>query len=197
MYLLACCLCLSFTSALAQSETEALLQFNQKRLKITRIGMLTLGGWALGNIGTSAVVLSSGVSGSTAHFYRMNLYWNAVNLAVAGLGYYGSLGDNPASLGPFASVREQHNLEKILLFNAGLDVAYIVGGLYLNERANNSDDRRNMFQGFGRSVVLQGGFLLVFDVAMYFIHHTNFKPIQGILDNVTFSGNAAGIILRF
>ncbi len=42
--------------------------------------MMTLGGWAIGNIAVSGFSLRN-ASGSNKHFHQMNVYWNAVNLA--------------------------------------------------------------------------------------------------------------------
>ena len=90
-------------------------------------------------------------------------------------------------------------MEKILLFNAGLDVAYVMGGLYLNERGKNATDtqKRDQLRGFGKAVVLQGGFLLVFDTVMYLVHHQHLNRAESLFDNLTFTGNSAGLILRF
>ncbi len=179
----------------SQSANE-LTGFNKKRLQINKIGMLTLGSWALGNIGTGAVMMGN-TSGSNKYLHQMNLYWNVVNLALAGFGYYSATTSGPASFDLAASVKEHYSMEKILLFNAGLDVAYIVAGLYLLERAKNTGQRPDLYKGFGQSVMLQGGFLLLFDAALYFVHHNHAKAVTSILGNISFSGNAAGIILRF
>ena len=46
-----------------------------------------------------------------------------------------------------------------LLINMGLDVAYIVSGLIIkNSKSNTSQN-----QGFGNSIMLQGGYLLLYD----------------------------------
>ena len=180
--------------ALAQSPE--LQQFNQKRLQITKIGMLTLGGWAIGNIGTAALALSQ-ASGSNKHFHQMNLYWNAVNLAIAGFGYYGASQSDPLTYNLFSSLKEHYSMEKILLLNAGLDVAYLTGGFYLLERSKNSQNREALFKGFGNSIILQGGFLLVFDTAMYFIHHTNIGVLKNIISSMSFNGNSLYLSFRF
>ncbi len=82
-------------TAYAQESKEALLSFNQKRLQTNKIGMLTLGSWALFNIGTG-VLASRQATGSNKHFHQMNAYWNVANLALAGFGYYGSANSDPA-----------------------------------------------------------------------------------------------------
>jgi hypothetical protein len=69
-------------------------------------------------------------------------------------------------------IKDFNSLQNILLLNAGLDVAYIATGFYLKERSKNSSSSERL-TGYGNSLLLQGGFLLLFDVALYFIHQGN------------------------
>ena len=181
----------------AQTSPSELTAFNRQRAELNRLGMLALGTWAVGNAGVSALRARRG--GQDRYFHRMNLYWSAVNLTLAGLGYYRALRENPGVLNAFASLQEQHSMEKILLFNAGLDVGYVLGGLYLTERANRFGvgKQGDQLRGFGRSVVLQGGFLLLFDLAFYLVHHQHLTRSKSLVDNLIFSGNSTGVVLQF
>ncbi|MBC7921688.1 MAG: hypothetical protein H7Z75_11455 [Ferruginibacter sp.] len=184
--------------ATAQTSPSDLTAFNRRRVELNRLGVIALGTWAVGNVGVS-VLRAGQVGGQDRYFHRMNLYWNVVNLTLAGFGYYQALREDPGALGAFASLKAQYSTEKILLFNAGLDVGYVLGGLYLTERANRfgAGKQHDQLRGFGRSVVLQGGFLLVFDVASYLVHHHHLGQSKSLFDNLTFSGSSAGILLRF
>jgi hypothetical protein len=187
-------LCFS-VSVFSQQSTE-LLNFNQQRLQTNKIGMITLGSWALLNISSGAIAARQAV-GSNKYFHQMNAYWNVVNLALAGFGYYGSATADPASFTVFSSIKEQYGMEKILLFNAGLDAAYMATGLYLRERAKNSTAQADRLKGFGQSILLQGGFLLLFDAALYFIHHIHVKDLKNIVDKVAVSNNSIGLVFYF
>lgn len=99
----------------------------------------------------------------------MNALWNTVNLAIAGFGYYSSLQTDPAVLDLAGSLQKHQAFQKILLFNTGLDVGYIIGGLYLTERSKRPGVDGNRLKGFGNSIMVQGGFLFVFDLANYLI----------------------------
>ena len=70
----------------------------------------------------------------------------------------------------------QQGLQKLLLLNTGLDAAYIMTGMYLKEKGlrQNSDQST----GFGNSLLLQGGFLLAFDLIQYFQHRRNSKALE-------------------
>jgi hypothetical protein len=65
----------------------------------------------------------------------------------------------PDALHPGRLEKESNNLRRLLLINAGLDVFYILGGLAWSRRAKDDFGRGN-----GWGVVVQGAFLLVFDV---------------------------------
>jgi hypothetical protein len=188
-------LCL-LSDAYAQNNSSDLPMFNQKRLQTNKIGMLTLGSWALLNIGTGTVAARQ-AKGSNKHFHQMNAYWNVVNLALAGFGYYGSATADPASFDLFSSIKEHYSMEKILLLNAGLDVAYIATGLYLTERSKHTTSQADRLKGFGQSVMLQGGFLLAFDTVLFFIHNSHTPMLKNILGAVSFTGNSMAVIVHF
>ncbi|MBN1834374.1 MAG: hypothetical protein JW820_00920 [Spirochaetales bacterium] len=138
-----------------------------RRNRVNTAAMITLGSWAFANIGTGGV-LSFTTDGSARHFHEMNAIWNTVNLALAGFGLAGSLRAEP-SPDLFAAIEAQHRLEKTLLFNAGLDVGYIMAGLYLTELARRKPDQSDRLEGYGWSLVLQGGFLFSFDLVAYLL----------------------------
>ncbi|KAB2814096.1 DUF6992 family protein [Phaeocystidibacter luteus] len=140
-------------------------EFNADRMQMTRNGMLVLGSWAVGNMAVSGIAAGR-TTGEDKYFHQMNVYWNIVNLGIAGAGYYGALGD-AAGLSLVETLNEQHSIETILLLNAGLDVAYMAGGAWMIEKSKTASANAERWKGFGRSIVLQGAFLFVFDVSFY------------------------------
>ena len=164
-------------------QTEALTQFNTERLQINKVGMIALTSWAVGNIGVNAF-LTRNASGSDGHFYRMNIYWNIVNLALAVPGLRHSIITDPASLSLAETVGEYHQMGKIVLFNAALDMAYITGGFLMKEMAKSREKRRDILDGYGRSLILQGGFLLVFDAVLFTALQLKNKDLTKILETV-------------
>ncbi len=183
---------LSF-SVFAQSE---LTDFNENRLKITKTGMYTLGAWAVGNMVVSGIALGN-AGGSQKHFHQMNIYWNIVNLGLAGSGLYSAITADPASFDLAASISEQAKMEKLLLFNAGLDIGYMAAGLWMMERSKNIQKNPELWEGFGKSVILQGAFLFVFDLALFAILNTNSSTelIQNL--QVGMASNGVGISYKF
>ena len=181
------------TSILSQNLT--LPNFNQERNDLNRKGMVVLGSWAGANLITNGILLSNS-SGSDKYFYQMNVYWNVVNGVLAGLGVFGAK-KMQGNLSAFQSLEEQSSTEKTFLINTGLDVAYVMTGVYLLEKSKNSIDSQDMLKGYGQSVILQGGFLLLFDGIMYGVHRSHLKKGRVIFENLTFTGNQVGFVWRF
>ena len=179
------------------AQTDLLLEdFNRNRLQKQKTGMLILGGWAVGNI-ASGIILSKQKEGSDKYFHAMNAGWNTVNLVIAGFGYYGALKADPASFDLYQTVQEHHKFQKILLLNAGLDVGYMAGGLYLIERSKNTSKNPERLKGFGQSIILQGGFLFAFDLVNYFVHAGHNDDLKQWLSAVRFDGQSLRLVWQF
>jgi hypothetical protein len=104
--------------AVAQTASSPLLTFNEKQIRIKRIGMLTLGGWAAGNMAVGGVAAFN-TTGSNRYFHQMNVYWNVVNLALAGFGYYGATRADPAGMDLAKTLKDYYGTEKTLLLTPG------------------------------------------------------------------------------
>ena len=163
-----------------QSKTSKLTEINENRLQLNRNGMKILGGWAAGNIVAGGVGMAKS-SGSTRYFHEMNLAWNGVNLAIAGLGYFGSKKD-PAAFSIKETFREYRSFENILLFNTGLDVGYVAAGAYLWERGIRKDSDR--LKGYGQSLIMQGGFLFTFDLIMFLASRKQSNKFLDAIDEI-------------
>ena len=185
---------LSFSTTIF-SQNLTLSNFNQERLDLNRKGLTVLGSWAGANLIANGILLTN-ASGSDKYFYQMNVYWNVVNGALAGLGVLQAK-KTQADLSPFQTLEEQSNTEKTFLVNTGLDVAYVMTGVYLLEKSKNSTDSQEKLKGYGQSVILQGGFLLLFDGIMYGVHRSHLKKGKAIFENLTFTGNSLGFVWRF
>ncbi|MCH7412556.1 hypothetical protein MM213_03590 [Belliella sp. R4-6] len=184
-------ICVSFANA--QDIPSQLTEFNQVRIDYNKSGMMILGSWAVGNIVLGGV-MAGRTSGETKAFQQMNMYWNTVNLAIAGFGYYSAMKESPSSEF-WETLQAQHGIEKILLVNAALDVAYIAGGLYVLERGRRLD--KDQLKGFGKSIMLQGAFLMSFDAIKYAFHNVHGKELPTIVENLAFTGNGFGFVMNF
>ncbi|MEM0998737.1 MAG: hypothetical protein AAGN35_16885 [Bacteroidota bacterium] len=178
----------------AQDLQVTLDGFNAERLRTNRTGMSVLGGWAIANIGFSGVQYFR-TEGVTKGFHQMNVFWNIVNLGLAVPGFLGSAPGSADGLSIAESVREQQKMEKILLFNTGLDVGYVMAGFFLRERSRNSAvSNPDRMRGWGNSLILQGGFLFAFDLTLVLFHsaHGN-KGIMKFLETVQVGPGTLGL----
>lgn len=166
-----------------------LADFNREKAGINRSGFLVLGSWSAANV-ISGAIGQSAATGEAKYFHRMNLIWGSVNLLIALPGYLGAKRyPSDASLGE--SIREQYKQEKIFAFNAGLDLAYIAAGAWWLQKANSSGNM-NRDRGYGKSVIMQGGALLLFDAIMFTTHNRHGKKLSKILGTVQLAPNSLG-----
>jgi hypothetical protein len=147
--------------ALAQ-DSVALEVINSTRLEYNLQGMLILGSWAILNL-VVGILGSFQRKGQVQAFHQMNAYWNVVNLGIAGFGFWQAT--QVAALNFWEVLAAQQQIEKVLLFNAALDLGYMAIGLFLIERGRRLEKER--WIGFGKSILLQGAFLLLFDAILY------------------------------
>ncbi len=171
-------------------DRQHLTDFNKARKKTIQHGMYTLGGWAISNMAISGFMMPK-AKGTSYYFYQMNLFWNLVNLGLSGFGYYNIKRVDSSDLSLMSSLRKHHQFQKILLFNAGLDLAYIASSFYLLEKAKNSRQTER-FRGYGRSIFLQGAFLFTFDTILYFILRAQNSKLDIFLNKVRIGSNSIG-----
>jgi hypothetical protein len=178
-----------------ENISDSLMPFHQSRMVINETAMLVLGGWAAGNIliGTYG---NFKASGEAKYFHQFNAAWNIFNLGIAAFGYLNAVNSDPTSMTNLEILNDYNSLQSFLLLNAGLDVAYIATGFYLKERSKNSVSSERL-RGYGNSLLLQGGFLLLFDVALYFIHQNNANlNLYPHLESLLVGGIGIGINLK-
>ncbi len=174
---------------LLAAQNLTLQDYNQKRLDTNRKAMYVLGAWAVGNLAAGSLLMTQ-KQGEDKYFHQMNAGWGAVNLGIAAFGYCAASNADPAGFDAFATVQEQYNMQKILLFNAGLDIGYMAGGFYLMERSKNTGKRPERLKGFGKSIVLQGAFLFAFDLTTYLFHAKNNEGLRSFIEGLSFTGDS-------
>ena len=167
-----------------------LQEFNRERAVINKKAFLVLGGWSAANI-ISGVIGQSTSSGQAKYFHKMNIIWGSVNLLVALPGYIGAR-KTVTNVSLPASVKAQQVVEKTFAFNAGLDLAYIAAGAWTMEKGN-SHANADKYKGYGKSIVMQGAVLLLFDAVMFTTHNRHGKKLLKLLDTVQLATNSLGL----
>lgn len=192
------CMICSTAEAQTQLFQDTLaLESDIIRRRTEKRAMAVLGTWSALNL-TSGLILSRQTTGWESRFHTSNALWNTVNASLA-LGGLWRLRKEKPSGNLVSAVNKLHATEKAFLFNTGLDLAYIASGFYLAEAAKNqaTADRRDLFLGTGRSLMLQGAFLFVFDLGA-FLSIRNINGFYGrLLEGLYVGGTSLGIRKQF
>lgn len=89
--------------------------------------------------------------------------WGAIDLGIAWIGLNSSRkrAADPAAHNIAGQHEARAHLRKILWINTGLDIGYVAGGALLSRTKG---QHNHFWRGAGWGIVLQGGFLLIFDL---------------------------------
>lgn len=154
------------------SATPAWLAAYQHHELLLGRGLSLLGCWALLNLCVSGYSLPRTDRRTWEfHFHLMNCAWAFINAILAAVGILRTHpGHPPLGFNALAARADEHFTGQVFLLNAILDVGYLLVALWLLHRATvPTAQRPERLAGYGRSVQLQGAFLLVFDVAMWWL----------------------------
>jgi hypothetical protein len=195
IYLLVLPLCLALSLMGQKNFSDSI---TESRNTLTKNAMLVLGSWSVVNIGTG-LILSGQSNGENQYAWKMNVYWNVFNLGIAGLGYAGMRKALSGKNSFAENEKAQQSIEKLYVFNTGLDLFYIAGGLFLIEKGQTESvpDKKYQFMGYGKSIIVQGGFLLAMDAVMYLLHHKNTRLLNKRLENFEINTGPGGIGLVY
>jgi len=168
------------------------IQFRQTNFN--KIAMISLNSWAVGNIAYGSIAMTQ-TTGEAKYFHQMNAGWNLVNLAIGVPGIIGAY-KKQDSMNFEKLYKNQRSMQTIYLFNAGLDVAYMTVGLAMRLHGKNvTGEMSARWKGFGSSLIFQGGYLFLHDIAALIMFKTNTKLLDKEWGKLTFTGT--GAVLEF
>lgn len=189
-------LLLSVSASIYTSAQKVdLARFERERVSKQQHAMIVLGGWSAANIIVSGIATDTR-NKEMRYFHQMNVMWGGINVAIAGLGYWGAGREKIDNRTLAAVLKHQNKTEKTFLLNAGLDLLYIGGGVLMNKTSDNQKVPER-FKGYGNSIMLQGGFLLLFDVVNYAIHRTHGKQLKGMVEKLTINAGPGAFSLTY
>jgi hypothetical protein len=150
--------------------------FNTTRVEVDKKLMLGLGTWATTNFIASGIGWSQAKTTESQYFHQINVMWNLVNIGLAIPGYV-KASKARTDLTYEQTLQQQKKTEKIFLINTCLDVAYVSSGLLLLHKSKETSSVEQRQSGYGKSILLQGGFLFLFDLTAYLTHKTHGKAL--------------------
>jgi hypothetical protein len=124
-----------------------------------------LSGWSVCNLIYSPLATKNLFSPETTneHFHQMNFSWNLLNVGIASLGHIIVNKDSKKPWDLKILYDKKKKAEKSIIINMGLDIAYMITGLLLKNNAKKNNSEYYMNKGYGNSLILQGGYLLIYD----------------------------------
>lgn len=143
---------------------------------INRTGMQVLLAWALLNI-ASGITLWIRRTGASKYFHQMNAIWNFVNASIAVWALMNIGSGTPDGI--LEAYRSGLSMEKILLMNGALDLAYIALGAFLLERGRRKGSE--LMRGYGPSIILQGAFLCILDAVLFTLNREENQRLYELL----------------
>ena len=144
------------------------LTFHKEFYKTQQNSLLLLSSWSVGNLALSPFLANNfkvsrnnfvGDVSSNDYFHQMNFNWNLLNAGIAGLSHFLVYKDQRKPWNIQEMSLKKKKAEKSIIINMGLDVAYMLSGLLIKQ----SDKNLSINQGYGNSLILQGGYLFLYD----------------------------------
>lgn len=179
-------------TATAQSSQDSIAQFHQKKVNVNRCGMKILGSWGAINMVASGIGIALADDEQRKNFHIMNVGWNAVNVLIVLPELLKK--SHPAPSSNLQLMAQQNKTGKIFLFNAGLDLAYITGGVLVRHLQYSQPLEGAKWRGLGNGLIYNGVFLLLFDSVMYGIN-TRVDKKYFKMKGVTFNIHPMGVSL--
>lgn len=160
----------------SSAQTKAAFDYYNLRNKKTQRAMhITLASWSVANFATSLALMDNPSAPFNKYFYHMNIYWNVVNATIAGFGLASVYRKDFNNYDLLTLSNGQQKIERLMLMNSFLDVLYIGSGMAMDYYSPRLKKNPDLLDGYGKSLVFQGAFLLLFDTSFYFIYKSNYK----------------------
>ena len=175
------------------SFKDTITTYNNKRMHVNKTGMEVLGSWGVANIVDGGVGYFTAKQDQWKYFHEMNALWGVVNTGIAALSLANGRKERAEKLNAQQAYDVYKKSKKIYLVNGGLDLVYMATGVALTKYAQNTKTNPALFTGFGKSIVMQGAFLFIFDSFMYTTHARYDGKWRRIIDEINVSTNGVGI----
>lgn len=191
---------LSFSQLLYAQQnvfSDSAQVLNEARIRTNQHGMKVLGTWGIANIAAGGIGYFTAKDDEWKAFHEMNAIWGVVNTGIAVMGYAGSRKELQEKLSCSKLLQRYEGTKRLYLINEGLDVLYMGTGALLWLHGDNTAHSPAMWRGFGKSLVLQGAFLFVFDNVMFASHQKRNSKWYQLLQDVCVTNNGLGLNYTF
>ena len=188
---------ISSTATAQISFSDTIHAYNKARIITNAKGMGVLGSWGVLNMAAGGIGYFTAKQNEWKYFHEMNAIWGVANIGIAGLGYRHAKKEMATKTDASKAWANYKRDKKIYLINMGLDVVYTGIGAGLVQLSKNDKTNPEMYRGFGKSLAIQGMFLLVFDNIMLASHNKYSYRWVRIIDELRFTGSGIGFNYTF
>lgn len=175
-----------------KADSISFKTLNQQRIETNKKGMIVLGSWAAINIISGGAGYFASNNDEWKAFHEMNVLWNIANGVIAIGGYMGAKKELAETMSCKNMLHRYEANKRLYLINAGLDVLYLGGGVLIAEHGKYKNNSAR-WQGFGKSIIVQGAFLLFFDSIMYASHQNKDKQWYRLLQGLCVTNDGIGL----
>jgi hypothetical protein len=161
--------------SLGQMTPEQVQKVNQDRLALERGGMWVLTGWSTINLVGGGAGLFAAEDPEWRAFHGMSALFNVINLGLSINGLVKAY-TGPTNLSLEASRKASQDAQLGYGIPLATDPLYLALGAILLWQGNVRSSP--VLKGFGKSLLLQGLFLIIFDFAMLTAHNTVGAPLR-------------------
>ena len=187
----------SYSRGQELSFSDSIKKYNDQRIAINKTGLEVQGAWGLANIAAGSIGYFGAKEGEGKYFSEMNGIFGILNTGVSLTGLHMV----KKQLAQKFTYAESYNWyctdKKIYLIGAGIDIIYISAGFGLAAYGLSAKSSADVYTGFGKSLALQGVFLLLFDNIMLLEHGRNTNKWYRIMDELRFTHNGVGFNYSF
>lgn len=169
----------------------------QHTIRLNIVGNTIRGGWGAANLAAGSIGYCSGARQETRYFCEMSAIGGAVNLGVSVISFIrlnrelssGDLHDRAYDY--YRSSKRSH------LLSAGVDVVCIGVGVGLAAGAPGAGKNRDVYSGFGKSMVIQGVIQLLSDNIIFSAQQLDNSKWFRIMDEIRFTNRSVGFVHTF
>jgi hypothetical protein len=161
------------------------------------VGYKVLGAWGLANIAAGGIGYFNAQQDEWKYFHGMNAAWGVMNTFIAAAGLNRARRQLHQPVDDQQAYKRYRNDKRHYLINTCFDVLYVGVGVGFVKYADHPGANRDLFTGFGRSIVVQGVFLLLFDNVMYASQlKANHRWLR-VMDEIRFTNTGVGFNYNF
>lgn len=197
IFLIACILFSQQLFAQKLAFQDSAMVLNKERIHTNQHGMKALGAWGGVSLVSGVIGMATAKDEEWKAFHEMNAIWGAINGGIAVMGYAGSRKELAEKLSCSKLLLRYEGTKRLYLINAGLDVIYMGTGALLWQYGDHTTNNAAMWRGFGKSLVVQGAFLFVFDNVMFASHQRRNSQWYRLVEGLCVTNNGLGLNYRF